>query len=244
MTENQLILQRQLVAKPFIYEWCFNKWPPSVWVKSLLAFCGPAPCRLETTSCCWRSRSDSSGWKRTGDWKTGFQKGSTEVSDCRCETLPQILGGNISDCHLCALLGASQGAQMIKNPPVMQETQVRSLGREDPLENSMATCSNILAWNIPLEQFNGESWKGCWVFKWSNIQAEILLRTEVQNGKMLISPKNNGDLKACGSESPNLFMAPGQNPKTLQVLSFKACLLSDGLPEFPRSSSVHFGKNI
>ena len=57
MTENQLILQRQLVAKPFIYEWCFNKWPPSVWVKSLLAFCGPAPCRLETTSC-WLAQQE------------------------------------------------------------------------------------------------------------------------------------------------------------------------------------------
>ena len=38
---------------------------------------------------------------------------------------------------------------MVKNPPAMQETQVRSLGREDPLENSMATCSSILAWRIP-----------------------------------------------------------------------------------------------
>ena len=31
----------------------------------------------------------------------------------------------------------------------MQETQVRSLGREDPLEKEMATHSNILAWEIP-----------------------------------------------------------------------------------------------
>ena len=41
---------------------------------------------------------------------------------------------------------------MIKNPPVIQEpqeTQVRSLGGEDPLEEEMATHSSILAWRIP-----------------------------------------------------------------------------------------------
>ena len=40
-------------------------------------------------------------------------------------------------------------AHMVKHPPAMQETQVRSLGREDPLEKEMATHSNILAWRIP-----------------------------------------------------------------------------------------------
>ena len=38
---------------------------------------------------------------------------------------------------------------MVKDPPTMQETQVRSLGWEDPLEKGMATHSNILAWRIP-----------------------------------------------------------------------------------------------
>jgi len=37
---------------------------------------------------------------------------------------------------------------MIKNLPVMQETQVLSLGREHPLEKGMATHSSILAWRI------------------------------------------------------------------------------------------------
>ena len=40
-------------------------------------------------------------------------------------------------------------AQTVKNPPAVQETQVRSLGREDPLEKGMATHSSILAWRIP-----------------------------------------------------------------------------------------------
>ena len=40
-------------------------------------------------------------------------------------------------------------AQIVKNVPAMQETPVRSLGREDPLEKGTATHSRILAWGIP-----------------------------------------------------------------------------------------------
>ena len=44
---------------------------------------------------------------------------------------------------------ASLVAQMVKNPPAMQQTWARSLGQEDPLEKGMATHSSILAWRIP-----------------------------------------------------------------------------------------------
>ena len=40
-------------------------------------------------------------------------------------------------------------AQTVKNLPAVQETSVRFLGQEDPLEEGMATHSNILAWRIP-----------------------------------------------------------------------------------------------
>ena len=40
-------------------------------------------------------------------------------------------------------------AQLVKNPPAMWETWVRSLGWEDPLEKGKATYSSILAWRIP-----------------------------------------------------------------------------------------------
>ena len=43
-------------------------------------------------------------------------------------------------------------AQMVKNPPVMQETWVRPLGWEDSLEEGMATHSSILAWRIPMDR--------------------------------------------------------------------------------------------
>ena len=46
-------------------------------------------------------------------------------------------------------LGTSLVAQMVKCLPTIRETQVRSLGQEDPLEKEMATRSSTLAWKIP-----------------------------------------------------------------------------------------------
>ena len=40
-------------------------------------------------------------------------------------------------------------SQMVKNLPVIQETQFQSLGQEDPLEKGTATHSSVLAWRIP-----------------------------------------------------------------------------------------------
>jgi len=39
-------------------------------------------------------------------------------------------------------------ALVVNNTPAVQETQVRSLGQEDPLEEGMATLSSILAWRV------------------------------------------------------------------------------------------------
>ena len=44
---------------------------------------------------------------------------------------------------------------MVKNLPAVQETQVRSLGEEEPLEKGMATHSIILAWRIPWTEDSG-----------------------------------------------------------------------------------------
>ena len=55
---------------------------------------------------------------------------------------PNIQGGNL-------LTSASLVAQTVKHLSAMQETQVRSLGWEDPLEKEMAAHSSILAWKIP-----------------------------------------------------------------------------------------------
>ena len=50
---------------------------------------------------------------------------------------------------MCMYTRASLVAQMVKNLTAVQETWVRSLGWEDPLEKEMATHSSILAWRIP-----------------------------------------------------------------------------------------------
>ena len=47
---------------------------------------------------------------------------------------------------------ASLVAQVVKNPPAMQATWVRSLGWDDPLEEGMAAHSSILAWRIPVDR--------------------------------------------------------------------------------------------
>ena len=52
--------------------------------------------------------------------------------------------------------GASLVTQMVKNPPAVQETRIRSLGQEDPLEKGMAIHSSILAWRIPWIEEPGE----------------------------------------------------------------------------------------
>ena len=52
-------------------------------------------------------------------------------------------------CKFSRVIWASPVAQVVKNLPAMQETQVWSLGQEDPLEKGMATHSSILAWRIP-----------------------------------------------------------------------------------------------
>ena len=55
----------------------------------------------------------------------------------------------------------SPAAQIVKNLPAMQETLVKTLGKEDPLEKGMANHSSILAWKIPwTEETNGvtKSW--------------------------------------------------------------------------------------
>ena len=88
----------------------------------------------------------------------------------------------ISSGHSDIQLGASLVAQM-KHLPAMRETQVWSLGWEDPLEKEMATHSTILAWKIPWTEESGrlqsmrsqrvghnwatslysDSWEGVWV---------------------------------------------------------------------------------
>ena len=58
-------------------------------------------------------------------------------------------GNRVTGSYSKVIVTISQVAQMVKNVPAMQDTQVRSLGQEEPLEEEMATHSSILAWRIP-----------------------------------------------------------------------------------------------
>ena len=55
----------------------------------------------------------------------------------------------IEQLSLRACMWASLVAQLVRNPPVMRESWIRSLGWEDSLENKKATHSSILTWRIP-----------------------------------------------------------------------------------------------
>ena len=51
-------------------------------------------------------------------------------------------------------------AQLVENPPAMEETWLRSLGGEDPLEEGKAAHSRILAWRIPWTEEPGAAYRG------------------------------------------------------------------------------------
>ena len=66
---------------------------------------------------------------------------------------------------------ASLVALRLKRLPAMQETWVRSLGREDPLEKEMATHSSILAWKNPMD-------RGAW---WATVHRVAKSRTRLSD---------------------------------------------------------------
>ena len=83
-------------------------------------------------------------------------EGNGNPLQCSCLENPRdggawwaaIYGVAQNQTRLKRLSSSSSIAQLIKNLPAMQETRVRSLGQEDPLEKGKATQSSILAWRI------------------------------------------------------------------------------------------------
>ena len=74
--------------------------------------------------------------------------------------------------------GASLVAQMVKNPPALQASWVRSLGWEDSLEVGMATHSSTLAWRIPME-------RGAW---WATVHRVAKSWTRLSTKHNIIQP--------------------------------------------------------
>ena len=84
----------------------------------------------------------------------GFPDGSVGKESVRNAGDPSLIPGLRRSAgegigYLIQYSWASLVAQLVKNLPAIQETWVRSLGWEDPLEKGMATHSSILAWRIP-----------------------------------------------------------------------------------------------
>jgi len=76
-------------------------------------------------------------------------------------------------------------SQMVKNLPAVQETQVPSLGLEDPLERGMATHSSIPAWRIPWTEQSGRLYSS-WGCKESDMSERLtlsLFHTGVKKGR-------------------------------------------------------------
>ena len=85
-------------------------------------------------------------------------------------------------------------AQTVKHLSTTRESQVRSLGREDPLEKGMATHSSILAWEIPLE-------RGAWWATVHGITKESDTTQQLNNSKTKVYT-NNKYLKIFKSHFP------------------------------------------
>ena len=80
-----------------------------------------------------------------------YEKFETQKSSKSSTVKNCIPTTQIRQLILCSIW-ASLVAQMVKNPPTMQETWVRFLGWKDPLVKGTATHSSILAWRIPMDR--------------------------------------------------------------------------------------------
>jgi len=80
----------------------------------------------------------------------------------------------MSVCVCIFFIWASLVAQKVKNPPAMRQIWVQSLGREDPLEEGMATHSSILVWRIPMD-------RGAW---WATVHGVTKRQTQLKQLSM------------------------------------------------------------
>ena len=121
---------------------------------------------------------------------------------------------------------ASLVAWLVKNPPAMRETWVRSLGREDPLEKGKATHSSILAWRIPWTTVHGiptpwdhKEWDMS-DFHIASLQQIFLLKGERKGLSPRQGPQSRGGgtiLPPHTRDAPKVLAGQGEEPPTLTV---------------------------
>ena len=105
----------------------------------------------------WNSYLGYEVWAslKDGDWILYEYGATSSVLDCWCLLEKEYTS------FFGPWIVASLVAHVVKNLPTMKETQVWSLGQEDPLEKGMATHSSILAWRTPKTEEPGRLWAWC-----------------------------------------------------------------------------------
>ena len=96
------------------------------------------------------------------------------------------------------------GGSEVKHLPAMQETWVRSLGREDPLEKEMATHSSTLAWRTPwTEESGGLQFMGSRKSRTGLVTEQAFTQTAVQMARLNYKAESMGfPCGSAGKESP------------------------------------------
>ena len=138
------------------------------------------------------------------------------------------------------LILASMVAQRVKHLPAMQEIQVRSLGREDTLEEEMATHSSTLAWKIPWTEKPGAGYspQGCkesHMTEWLHFSLSMLISSGffIQNTLNIFWRKIL--LKACLLCLPVALLVSGQ----VQNVGYPKCLWTSGTISAITGSNVN-----
>ena len=111
-------------------------------------------------------------------------------------------------------------AQAVKHPPATWETQVQTLGGEDPLEKGMPTHSSILAWRIPWAE---EVWEDSCIF--------VCEKKPEKRKSLKIQARRNGESRSwtgqrdrCGCMGGGLLQAEGQRWVTESFVSLPSCV--------------------
>ena len=108
----------------------------------------------------------------------------------------------------------------VKNPSAVQETQVRSLGWEDPLGKEMATLSNILAWRIPWMEESAGLTTGT-----QRVGHDLETKPPPQYLRWywgaLLSPPQNCHVSLLHGKGVNCKWSPGYGKNSRQVLGSK-----------------------
>ena len=138
-----------------------------LWISSL----GSSPVRVCILSCSVLSDSSATPWTVAG--ASLVAQLVKNLQQCRDPHLIPGLGRSPEGGkdYPSKYSWASLVAHMVKNPPIMWETWVWFLGREDPLEEGMATHSSILAWRIPM-------YRGAW---WATVHGITKSQTRLRD---------------------------------------------------------------